>query len=106
MARNIQRIADRMGAKRVSRLPDVGGGAFGAARLMHVVQELRRSLTPGQGRRPGRPTRQEWVHRPKVPMSTATKQRLTALAQKASTPERKVTPVQVAAEILEQAVAG
>lgn len=104
MARNINRIADTLGAKRVARVAEVGGGAFGAARLLRMVAELRRSLTPGQGRRPGRPTRPEWVHHPKVPMSAATKRRLQALAQQASTPDRKVTPMQVAAQILEQAV--
>lgn len=104
MAQNINRIADKLRAKRIARVAETGGGAFGAARLARIVNELRSKLAPGQGRRPGRPTRAEWVHHPKVPMSATTKRRLQALAREASTSERKVTAMQVAAQILEQAM--
>src|SRR5207244_2460938 len=40
----------------------------------------------------------------KVPMSTATLGTLTALAEKMSTAERKISPMQVAAQLLEEAV--
>jgi hypothetical protein len=106
MAKNICRIAGRLGAKVVTRLPDVGGGAFGAARLAAVVETLRRRLVPGQGLRPGRPTDPNWIHRPKVPMSEATERLLTRLAEQASTAGRKVSPMQLAAQILEDALTG
>jgi len=106
MAKNICRIAGRLGAKVVTRLPDVGGGAFGAARLAAVVETLRRRLVPGQGLRAGRPTDPNWIHRPKVPMSEATERLLTRLAEQASTAGRKVSPMQLAAQILEDALTG
>ncbi len=40
MAHNIQSIADKLGAKVVGQVPDVGGGAFGATRLARVVAAL------------------------------------------------------------------
>ena len=106
MAKNIRRIADRLGATVVSRVPDVGGGAFGAARLAAIVASLRQRLVPGQGRRAGRPTNPNWVRHPKVPMSESTERLLTRLAEEASTEGRKVSPMQVAAQILEDALAG
>lgn len=33
MAKNIETIAEGLGAKVVAQVPDVGGGAFGAAQL-------------------------------------------------------------------------
>lgn len=104
MAKNVRRIASRIGAKLVTRLPDVGGGAFGAARLAAIVETLRCRLVPGQGRRAGRPTDPSWVHHPKVPMSEATERLLTRLAEQASTSGRKVSPMQLAAQILEDAL--
>jgi hypothetical protein len=106
MAKNIRRIAGRLGAKVVTRLPDVGGGAFGAARLGAIVETVRRRLVPGQGLRAGRPTDPSWVHHPKVPMSETTERLLTRLAEQASTAGRKVSPMQLAAQILEDALAG
>ncbi len=107
MARNIKAIAGKLGAKVVvSEVPDTGGGAFGAARLARAVEELRTRLAPGQGKRAGRPTDARWVRHPKVPMSEATRQRLTRLADEASTEGRKISPMQLAAQILEEALAG
>jgi hypothetical protein len=105
MAKNIKKIADRLGAKVVARVPDVGGGAFGAARLAKIVAGLQKRLAPSQGIRAGRPTDANWVNHPKVPMSDETKRRLTILAKKASRGDRKVSPMQLAARILEEAVA-
>src|SRR5688572_12295113 len=101
MAKNIKNLAQLLGAEIVSQVPDVGGGAFGAARLAQII---RSRLQPSQGQRPGRPTDPAWVHRPKVPMSDATQRKLARLAELASTPERKVTPMQVAAQLLEEAL--
>jgi len=69
MATNIKRIAEGLGAKVVGRVPDTGGGAFGAARLARIVERLQVRLVPGQGKRAGRPSDASWVHHPKVPMS-------------------------------------
>jgi hypothetical protein len=105
MARNIKNLSRLLGAKIVGKLPETSGGAFGAARLAQCVADLQSRLTPSRGRRPGRPTDATWDHRAKVPMSEATAQALAELARKASTPERQVSPMQVAAQLLERAVA-
>jgi hypothetical protein len=104
MARNIQSIADKLGAKVVGQVPETGGGAFGAARLARVVAALQSRLEPGQGVRAGRPTDPTWVEHPKVPMSEATFHKLARLAERASTEDRKVSPMQMAAQLLEEAV--
>jgi hypothetical protein len=104
MARNIDKIADKLGAKIVRQVPDAGGGAFGAARLARIVESMQARLEPGRGRRPGRPTDANWVRHPKVPMSEATRKRLDLLAEQSSTNGRKVSPMQIAARILEEAL--
>jgi hypothetical protein len=106
MAKNIDTIAGQLGAKVVGQVPEVGGGAFGAARLARIIEELRSRLVPGQGRRAGRPTDARWVRHPKVPMSEATERRLARLAQEASASGRKISPMQLAAQILEDVLAG
>src|SRR5271163_3292058 len=106
MAKNIDKISAGLGAKVVGKLPHTGGGAFGAARLGHIVATIQGRLEPGQGIRPGRPTDASWVRHPKVPMSDATRQRLTRLAEQSSTGGRKVSPMQIAAQILEEALTG
>jgi hypothetical protein len=87
-------------------VPDTGGGAFGAARLARIVENLQSRLVPGQEKRAGRPTDANWVHHPKVPMSDATGRRLRVLAERASVGGRKVSPMQIAARILEEALVG
>jgi hypothetical protein len=106
MARNIKRIAEGLGARVVGQVPDTGGGAFGAARLARIVERLQARLVPGQGKRAGRPSDASWVRHPKVPMSEATRQRLRLLAERARDGGRKVSPMQIAAQILEDALAG
>jgi hypothetical protein len=106
MAKNIEKIAAGLGAEVVGKVPHTGGGAFGAARLGRIVAAMQARLVPGQGRRPGRPTDASWVRHPKVPMSDVTRQRLTRLAQQISTDGRKVSPMQIAAQILEDALTG
>src|SRR5580692_10490410 len=105
MAKNIEKIAEGLGAIVVGQVPETGGGAFGAARLARIVETMQGRLVPGQGRRPGRPTDANWVRHPKVPMSDATKQRLIRLAELSSQGGRKVSPMQIAAQILEEALA-
>src|SRR5947209_6074241 len=77
------------------------GGPFGMARLAHLMHQR---LTPSQGERPGRPTDSTWASRPKVPMSEATQRWLAEIAEEISTPQRRVSPMQVAAQLLEEAV--
>lgn len=102
MAKNIKRIARKMGAKVVERLPDVGGGAVGAMRMAALLQDR---LRPGQGEPPGRPNVPTLTRRPKVPMSEATERRLAKLAKLFSDQQRHpVTPMQVAAQLLEAAL--
>jgi hypothetical protein len=101
VARNVRKIAHAPGAHVVGRVPETGGGAFGAARLAEV---LRNRLTPGSGRRPGRPTDPNWVKHPKVPMSEETFRGLERLAEELSTPRRRVSPMQLAAQLLETSV--
>jgi len=101
MANNRDKLARLFGAKIVAKLPEVGGGAFGMARMAHLLHER---LTPSSGERPGRPTSAEWVRRPKIPMSEKTAKKLAALAAAISTPQRKVSPMQLAAHLLEEAV--
>jgi hypothetical protein len=106
MARHIKRIAEGLGAQVVGQVPDTGGGAFGAVRLARIVESLQGRLVPGQGKRAGRPSDASWVHHPKVPMSEATQRRLSLLAERASAGGRKVSPMQIAAQVLEDALAG
>jgi hypothetical protein len=102
VAKNVRRIAKKMGARVVERLPDVGGGALGAMRMAKLLQER---LKPGQGERLGRPSVATWTRRPKVPMSEATERRLAELAEQFSREQKhRVTPMQVAAQLLEAAV--
>ena len=106
MARNIQRTAAGLGAQVIAPVPDTGGGALGAARLARIVKDLQSRLVPGQGKRAGRPTDASWVHHSKVPMSDATDRRLRVLAERASASGRRVSAMQIAARILEEALAG
>lgn len=102
MAKSIRELVEATGAKLVGRVPDVGGGAFGMARLAHILQER---LEPGQGRRPGRPTDANWTSRAKIPLSRETEQALEEMAEQINrSGSRKVTPMQVAAVLLEEAV--
>src|SRR3954469_21818620 len=106
MAKNIEKIAAGLGAQVMGKVPHTGGGAFGAARLAPILATIQARLVPGQGRRPGRPTDASWVRHPKVPMSDATRQRLARLDEESSRDGRKVSPMQIAAQILEEALAG
>lgn len=101
MAKNVNQIAKKLGATVVGKIPPVGGGAFGMARLAKILTDR---LQPSQGRRPGRPNDPSWNLQGKVPMSEQTKQQLTVLADKLSSHDRRVSPMQVAAHLLEESV--
>ncbi len=81
-----------MGAKIVGRVPDVGGGAFGAAHLAHIYQQRMAEVRAEELAR-GLAIRAETMHK------------LAEMAKKASTPERPVTPMEMAIQIVEEAVA-
>ncbi len=102
---NIERIAERLGATVIGPVPETGGGAFGAARLARSIERLQTRLVPSTGKRPDRPSDTGWVLHPKIPMSEATGRRLLHLAERASVGGRKVSPMQIAAQILEEALA-
>lgn len=101
----IRKIGESLGASHVARLPEVGPGAFGAARLASLFETLLSGLEPSPGLRTGRPTNPNWTRRSKVPMSDSTEVKLAALAERASTRDRKVSPMQVAAQLLEDRLA-
>lgn len=86
MAENVRSIAAKLGARVVARLPDTGGGAFGAARLGRIASTLQSDALP-------------------VPVADVTLEKLIRLAEKASTAGRLVGPAEVAARLLEEAVA-
>ena len=96
--KNVKRFASALDAKVVARLPKTGGGAFGHARSAALFNNLNSRLAPSRGKRPGRPTNANWVHRPKVPMSRVTEERLARLAALMSEGKRKVSPMQLAAQ--------
>jgi hypothetical protein len=101
MDKRIERIAKDLGALHVGRLPEVGGGAFGMARLARILQVR---LAPSAGKRPGRPTNDQWTEHRKVPMSPETLASLQDLSARLSSSERKVSPMQLAAQLLEDSV--
>ena len=64
---------------------------------------LRRRLAPGQGERPGRPSDPSWTLQRKVSMSPGTLDALEQLAGSLSTDQRRVSPMQVASLLVEDA---
>ena len=101
MAKNVKQIAKALGAKIGEPVLDTGGGAFGMAWL---AASLSSRLEPIQGKRPGRPSDPTWVYSRKVPMKEETLDRLEEIAASVSTRDRKVSPMQVAAQLLEQSL--
>jgi len=102
LTRKIEDLAKKLGAEVVATVPEYSAGAFGLAKLAGM---LRDRLEPGQGRRPGRPSDPRWVKRPKVPVTEETARRLADLATLLSDDNRRVSPMQVAAQLLEEATA-
>lgn len=74
--------------------------------IRRLAASLHTTLQPSQGQRPGRPTNPNWDTYRKIPMSAETLTQLESVAEAVSSPERRVSPMQVAAVLLEQAVAG
>ena len=101
MAKNVKKIAKALGAKIGEQVPDTGGGAYGMARLTAILSSR---LEPIQGMRPGRPSDPSWVYSRKVPMSEEPFERLEEIAEAVSTEQRRVSPMQVAAQLLELSI--
>ena len=102
MAKNVESLAKKLGATVVGTVPDYSAGTFGMAALANTLRER---LEPSVGKRPGRPSNPAWSKRPKVPMAPETEERLKELAHLLSEGERRVSPMQVAALLLEHATA-
>ena len=69
-----------------------------------LAQHLDERLAPSAGKRPGRPTNEEWTEQRKVPMSAGTLAALQELSARLSSERRKVSPMQLAAQLLEESV--
>lgn len=102
MAKKLDSIAKKLGAKVIGKVPHYSAGAFGVASL---AKTLRDRLEPSAGKRPGRPSNRRWTRRSKVPMASETEARLKQLARMLSDDQRQVTPMQVAAHLLEESTA-
>lgn len=77
-----------------------GVGNVGLSRFGH---RLRTRLAPSQGERPGRPSDPTWTVQRKLSMSEKTLETLERLADVLSTVDRRVSPMQVAALLIEDA---
>jgi hypothetical protein len=71
--------------------------------LEELGQRLRSRLAPGQGERPGRPSDPTWTVQRKLSMNEETLVTLERIAESLSTDERRVSPMQVAALLVEDA---
>ena len=94
-----KQVAERLGAEHFGHVPDISGGAFGMARLAEL---LKQRLDARDTRKQGSAV--AWVLNSKVPMSAETERLLIALADKLSTPERRVSPMDLAAQLLRESV--
>jgi len=70
--------------------------------MARLAAALKEHLEPAPARRPRRPSNIRWVLFPKVPMSRETENQLILLAEQLSTPERRISPMQLAAQLLEE----
>jgi hypothetical protein len=96
---NAREIGKALGASTSVKLPRPPRDALDALLLVRLLHE---QLQPGAGRRPGRPTNPAWTMRRQVPFRPETWERLDRYAASLSTPQRQVSPAQLAATILEQ----
>lgn len=80
-----------------------GVGTWGLDELACFGVRLRSRLAPGQGERPGRPSDPSWTLQRKLSMNPRTLAALERLAGELTTSERSVSPMQVAAMIIEDA---
>lgn len=69
--------------------------------LANFGDRLRSRLAPGHGERPGRPSDLSWTVQRKLSMNPKTLDALERLARHLTTSEQSVSPMQVAAMIVE-----
>ncbi len=77
-----------------------------ADQLSVLGDRLRRRLEPGRGERPGRPSDPTWTVQRKLSMNEQTLAVLALAADAISTDERRVSPMQIAALLIEDATQG
>jgi hypothetical protein len=98
MMADIEEIAKAMGAKIIGRVPNVQGGALGAAHLAGIYQarmeEVRKEQGPSTEKIPNLTI--------EIPIGEATAQALAELADLVSTPNKRISPMQVARGLLSQ----
>jgi hypothetical protein len=99
--RSIEEVQRALGADAPRPMRAASHGPFGALQL---AAELRERLQPGAGARPGRPTDPDWAVRRLVGFRPETWRRLAEIAAEVSTPERRVSPGQVAALLIETGI--
>ena len=95
--KKIQKIAKGLGATIRKPVPDVGGGPFGAARLAAVLSTRLQSTR-------GRPSDPTWSVSRQIPMREETLSQLQKLAKSFSSEGRSISPMQVAAQLLEKSL--
>lgn len=78
----------------------------GTDQLRSLGERLRKRLEPGQGERPGRPSDPTWTLQRKLSMKEQTLEMLMKAAEAVSTDERRVSPMQIAALLIEDATHG
>ncbi len=100
---NSREIGEALGASHIIERP---AGRQPSLDFLTLMKSLHSQLLPGQGRRPGRPTNPAWEFKRQVPFARETWSLLQRYADALSTPERRVSPAQLAASILEQVVVG
>lgn len=93
MTEELQEIAEGLGAKIVGTIPDVGGGAFGAARLARLYQKRKEA----QGETSGQPTSERLLE---VAVGEGMVRNLERLADWLSKPERHYSVTEVARGLL------
>ena len=74
--------------------------------LNALGERLRSRLEPGRGERPGRPSDPSWTVQRKLSMNEETLALLEQAADAVSNDERRVSPMQIAALLIEDATQG
>ena len=76
---------------------------LGTDQLKALGERLRQRLEPGRGERPGRPSDPSWTLQRKLSMNETTLALLERAADAVSNNERRVSPMQIAALLIEDA---
>ena len=78
----------------------------GTDHVDELGERIRARLAPGKGARPGRPSDPSWTVQRKLSMNDQTLRTLELIADSVSTDSRRVSPMQVAALLIEDATQG